>query len=175
MAEWPARLADVDTPVSSSDLEWLTELYDVHATRVFSLAMRMTRDAVTAEDVVQDVFLQAWRQRHRYDPTRGSVCGWLLMMARSRAVDRLRARRGVTSAVSCDCVVLAAPELADADSVRRVREAFAILPNLQRQALELAFYEGYTHSEISQLLNEPLGTVKTRIRSAMTRLRTALG
>lgn len=68
MAAWPARLADVDTPVSSSDLEWLTELYDLHATRVFSLAMRMTRDAVTAEDVVQDVFLQAWRQRHRYDP-----------------------------------------------------------------------------------------------------------
>lgn len=97
------------------------------------------------------------------------------MMARSRAVDRLRERRGVTSAVSCDCVVLAAPELADADSVRRVREVFAILPKDQRQALELAFYEGYTHSEISQLLNEPLGTVKTRIRSAMTRLRTALG
>lgn len=174
MTEWPNQLNSFGMAVSSTDTEWLTELYDLHATRVFSLAVRITRNVVTAEDVVQDVFLQAWHQRHRYDPARGSVCGWLLMITRSRSVDRLRASRGLNSVTWNECAFLRAPEVVDADDMRRIREALAILPAEQRRALELAFFEGYSHPEISKLLNEPLGTVKTRIRSAMIRLRAAL-
>jgi RNA polymerase sigma-70 factor (ECF subfamily) len=162
----------------------LAELYDRHARVMFSLAFRVLRDQGDAEEVVQDVFAQAWRQAARYDTTRGVVVAWLLMMTRSRAIDRLRTRRGVptlreeTPAVLRDLPDGTAPAdlaLLSVEQVARVRAALEDLPALQRTAIELAFYEGLTHAEIAARLEQPLGTVKTRIRLGLLRLRTAIG
>jgi RNA polymerase sigma-70 factor, ECF subfamily len=130
---------------------------------------------------VQEVFTQAWRQASRYDARRGAVVAWLLTMARTRAIDRLRARRTRTQDVIdddvaevSDPVALQDAMLLSGEQVSRVRAALSQLPVLQRAALELAYYEGLTHAEIAARLEEPLGTVKTRIRSAMLKLRDAL-
>jgi RNA polymerase sigma-70 factor (ECF subfamily) len=161
--------------------EALGDLYDRHGTAVYSLACRILRDVSEAEDVVQDVFAQAWRDAARYDAARASVAGWLLLLARTRAIDRLRARRlrgiGVLGAV--------VPEAADPSSdqesavirsseARLLHSAYAELTEPQRVAIDLAYYEGLTHAQIAARLHEPLGTVKTRIRSALQRLRGVL-
>ena len=168
----------------------LAEIYDRHARPVYSLALRILQDAADAEDIVQEVFAQAWRQAPKYDPRRGAPAAWLLTMARSRAIDRLRARRARPEAAVRPALLdergkQDAPEIPDssalpdaqllsAEQVARVRKALEDLPVLQRVALELAFYEGLTHVEIAERLEQPLGTVKTRIRVAMLRLRDAL-
>jgi RNA polymerase sigma-70 factor (ECF subfamily) len=131
---------------------------------------------------VQDVFAQAWRQASRYDARRGVVAAWLLTLARSRAIDRLRARRARPETTPNDRAVV---DIADpgvppdvivlsAQQIARVRGALNTLPPLQRVAIELAFYEGLTHVEIAERLDQPLGTVKTRIRLALMKLREAL-
>jgi RNA polymerase sigma-70 factor (ECF subfamily) len=163
--------------------EALGDLYDRHGGAVYSLACRILRDVAEAEDVVQDVFAQAWRDATRYDAARASVAGWLLLLARTRAIDRLRARRvrGIGIPVSAT----RAPETADPSSdqesavirsseARVLRTAYAELSEPQRVAIDLAYYEGLTHAEIAARLHEPLGTVKTRIRSALQRLRGVL-
>ena len=172
----PAHVAALNgDAVGVADLEWFAGLYDSHAVRVFSLAMRIVRDVGAAEDVVQDVFLQAWTQRSRYDQARGPLAAWLLMLTRSRAIDRIRAaRRDGGQSISFDAAVVAAPSTSDDDDTRVIREAVVMLPTEHRQPLELAFYEGYTHSEIATLLKQPLGTVKTRIRRAISLLRTTI-
>jgi RNA polymerase sigma-70 factor (ECF subfamily) len=160
----------------------LSELYDRHAGMVFSLAMRILRDRVAAEDTVQEVFTQAWRQASTYDVTRGTVGAWLSTLARSRAIDALRARRsrpdGVADETAARNLADQAP-VPDEDAIRseqaeRVRGALLGLPDAQRVALELAYYEGLTHVEIAERLSEPLGTVKTRIRTGMLKLREEL-
>ena len=169
------RLAD-------GDQDALGELYDRHARPVYTLALRILQDPADAEDIVQEVFAQAWKQATRYDVTRGAVGAWLLTVARSRAIDRLRARRarpdraGLEHAPTHLVDPLAAPDsqLASSEQVRVVRAALAALPLLQRVALELAYYEGLTHSEIAEQLEQPLGTVKTRIRQALLKLRDAM-
>ena len=163
----------------------LAELYDRHARPVYSLALRILQDAADAEDVVQEVFTQAWRQASRYDPSRGAPAAWLLTMARSRAIDRLRARRVRPDGLGLpdnlrdipdppDKSTPADAQLVSAEQVERVRKALSALPLLQRVALELAYYEGLTHAEIAERLEQPLGTVKTRIRLAMLKLRDVL-
>jgi RNA polymerase sigma-70 factor (ECF subfamily) len=160
----------------------LAELYDRHVRPVYSLALRILQDQADAEDVVQEVFSQAWRQAARYDATRGNVVAWLLTLARSRAIDRLRARRArpdqATGDVRAfDVVDQAATvdlRLLSAEQAARVRVALDELPLMQRMPIELAFYEGLTHTEIAERLEQPLGTVKTRIRLAMTKLRKSL-
>ena len=172
-----ATLADETTaPLVGNDLESIADLYDRHAGHVFSLAMRIVREIGAAEDVVQEVFLQAWTQRRRYDPTRGPVGAWLLMLTRSRSIDRIRAARrdGSQSAGGCDCSTVAAPRGANVEDTRLIRDALTMLPTEHRRLVGLAFYDGYTHSEIAVLLQQPLGTVKTRIRRAMLGLRTAI-
>ena len=164
--------------LASGDRDAVAGLYDRHASRVFSLAHRILRNGSDAEDVVQEVFSQAWRTAPSYQSSRGSVAAWLLMMARTRAIDRLRTRRSGT--ISADeggveqlpaAATLPADDLIAREQEGRVRDAMSLLPSDQRRALELAYFEGMSQSEIAQALATPLGTIKTRIRTALATLR----
>jgi RNA polymerase sigma-70 factor (ECF subfamily) len=179
-----AEAADLDAVrrMAAGDGEALAYLYDRHARAVYSLALRVLGDGPEAEEVAQDVFAQAWRQSGRYDTSRGAVVAWLLMMSRSRAIDRLRARRGLPP--SSGDTELTLGLLADrgegpessaltAERARLVRRGLEALPLVQRVAIELAFYEGLTHVEIAERLEVPLGTIKTRIRLGLMKLREA--
>ena len=177
------RLADHDAlkRMANGDAEAVGELYDRLARPVYSLALRILRNSADAEDIVQDVFSQAWRQAARYDATRGTVAAWLLTLTRSRAIDRLRSRRARPDDVAAepdpnvpDAGVAADLQIQSAQQIELVRAALEELPPLQRIVLELAYYEGLTHVEIAARLEQPLGTVKTRIRQAMLRLRESL-
>ena len=179
LADDAARLADV----AAGDAGALGVLYDRHIRAVYSIALRVLRDESEAEDVVQDVFAQVWRQSSRYDRTRGTVAAWLMTIARTRAIDRLRTRRARpdSSAAALDMSTEpVAPSIdpavvIDAErDAQRVRLALDQLPLVQRLALELAYFEGLTQSEIAERLEEPLGTVKTRIRLGLLKLRDAL-
>jgi RNA polymerase sigma-70 factor (ECF subfamily) len=173
--------------MAAGDHAGLAELYDRHGGAVFSLAVRILGDAGEAEDVTQEVFTQVWRQAGRFDASRGSVPAWLLTIARSRAIDRLRARRAQGDRAAPDAIEkvesggraaerVAAPELEliEREQVLRVRQALERLPLPQRVAIELAYYEGLTQAEIAARLQEPLGTVKTRIRLGLLKLRDVL-
>jgi RNA polymerase sigma-70 factor, ECF subfamily len=169
--------------IAGGDQMAFAELYDRHARLVFSLALRILRERADAEDVVQEVFAQVWTQAGRYDPARGAVAAWMLMLARSRAIDRLRARRARPESAAEPSTAESLPdsaatqdlELLSAEQVERLQRALTDLPDSQRMALELAYYEGLTHTEVAARLGEPLGTVKTRIRQAVIKLRESLG
>lgn len=161
--------------LTGGDAAALGELYDRYAGLVNGLALRILRNTAEAEDVVQEVFVQIWRQAERFDPERGSPAAWLCAIARTRALDRLRrraSRREEPSEAARGPGASPAPRTEEALAVRKAMEG--LTPD-QRHALELAYYEGLTHTEIAARLGEPLGTVKTRIRSAMIRLRDVLG
>jgi len=156
------------------DSSALAEFYDRYAALVNGLALRILRNTAEAEDVVQEVFVQVWRQAERYDPTRGSAEAWLCMMARSRSLDRLR-RRASRREEPDDAAPGAGAQTPRTEEAIAVRTALETLSLDQRRALELAYYEGLTQTEIAARLDEPLGTIKTRIRTAMIRLRDVLG
>jgi RNA polymerase sigma-70 factor (ECF subfamily) len=159
--------------LTTGDRKALGEFYDLYAGLVNGLALRILHDRGEAEDVVQEVFVQVWRQATRFDPRRGSPEAWLCTIARTRALDRLRRRTSRREDAST-----APPEavaLPRSDEALAVRKALEGLSADQRRALELAYYEGLTQSEIAERLREPLGTIKTRIRTAMIRLREVLG
>jgi RNA polymerase sigma-70 factor (ECF subfamily) len=173
--------------VARGETESLAALYDRHARGVYSMAIRVVRDEADAEDVVQEVFAQVWRQANRYDASRGSVAAWLLTMARSRAIDRLRTRlvrpdgRDRAVAWTDDAWASRAAPLVDPSDAlgferdaRRIRQALDELPLVQRLAIELAYFEGLTQSQIAERLEQPLGTVKTRIRLGLLKLRDVL-
>jgi RNA polymerase sigma-70 factor (ECF subfamily) len=162
--------------------EALGELYDRYAPLLTGLAFRVLGSRTDAEEVLQDVFLHVWNQAARYDPARSSVSTWLVLIARSRAIDRLRSRRVVERTLEAAQHESgdghASPEGADnvlmAERRERVRRELAGLPAEQRQVLELAFFQGLSQSEIAGRTGIPLGTVKTRTLLAMKKLRQAL-
>jgi RNA polymerase sigma-70 factor (ECF subfamily) len=169
--------------VARGDADALAFLYDRHSRIIYSLAFRIVGDPPEAEEIVQDVFAQAWRQAERYDTSRGVVVAWLLMIARSRAIDRVRSRRGLPPVAPDGWKGLSemadpgeTPELQtlSAEQVRRLKQALDTLPLPQRMTIQLAFYEGLTHVEIAERLEEPLGTVKTRIRLGLLKLKSAV-
>jgi RNA polymerase sigma-70 factor, ECF subfamily len=158
------------------------ELYDAMAARVFGLAVRVVRDPAQAEEVAQEAFLEIWRTSGRFDPARGSAVAWILTIVHRRAVDRVRSaeaasRRDATyhdtnQPVAHDATAEAAQASLEA---RRVRGALGSLTEVQRQAIELAYFGGYTHTEVASMLELPVGTAKTRIRDGLIRLRDAMG
>lgn len=162
--------------------EALAELYNRHAPALLALARRVLGGMVDAEEVLQEVFLHVWNHAERYDANRSSVSTWLVLITRSRAIDRLRTRSVVErtheTAHQEDPVEHTSPEGVEAVFIQerreRVRNELQKLPPEQRQILEMAFYEGLTQSEIAAKADLPLGTVKTRTLLAMKKLRSAL-
>jgi RNA polymerase sigma-70 factor (ECF subfamily) len=176
---------DLMKAIAEADASALAVLHDRHAPVVFALCLRILRDAQEAEEVLEDVFLQLWERAAQYDPARGSVIAYLVTLARSRAADRVRRRvrrerilRAVPADAGLDEPAAPPPSPLQAslatERTALVRAALAALPPSQRESLELAFLDGLTHPEISERLGEPLGTVKTRIRAGLARLRAPL-
>jgi RNA polymerase sigma-70 factor (ECF subfamily) len=162
--------------------EALAELYDRHAPTLLALAKRVLGNPSDAEEVLQEVFVHVWNHALRYDPSRSSVSTWLVLITRSRAIDRLRSRRVVErtheAAQQENPGEHTSPEGADnvfmQERRERVRQELVKLPPEQREVLELAFYQGLTQTEIASRADIPLGTVKTRTLLAMKKLRNAL-
>jgi RNA polymerase sigma-70 factor (ECF subfamily) len=159
--------------IRAGDQQAMSELYDRYAKVVYAVALRVLQDAAGAEDVLQDVFLQLWRNPDAFDASRGSLSAWLAVISRHRAIDRLRKRRPETDIE--DCVIAAGPDLRDETErtlvIEKVRVVLEQMNPDQRKVLELAFFQGLTHTEIAEKTGEPLGTVKTRIRSGLQLLR----
>jgi RNA polymerase sigma-70 factor, ECF subfamily len=161
--------------MQSGNQSALAELYDRYSSVVYAVALRVLGDTGAAEDVLQEIFLQLWRNPGAFDAARGSLGAWLAVIARNRAIDALRRRRPETDIE--DVIVSVAPDLAaQADRSRaaeKVRGVLSAMPAPQRTALEMAYFEGMSHSEIASKTGEPLGTIKTRIRSGLLALRKA--
>lgn len=153
----------------------MAALYDRYSSLVYSVALRVLGDTGAAEDALQDVFMQLWRNPGAFDSTRGSLGAWLAVISRNRAIDALRKRRPENDLE--DVVISVEPDMAgEADRSRlaeKVRELLGTMPALQRAALGMAYFEGLTHTEIAAKTGEPLGTIKTRIRTGLIALRKA--
>jgi RNA polymerase sigma-70 factor (ECF subfamily) len=168
--------------MARGDHDALADLYDRHARLLYSLALRIVRLQADAEDVLQEVFAQVWRQASRYDTSRGAVVGWLVTLTRSRALDKLRRGRARPEATDGEQRAQEVPDtspgidltLVSKEQASAVRAALDALPDNQRVPLELAYYEGLSQSEIAAKLDVPLGTIKTRMRQALLRLREAV-
>jgi RNA polymerase sigma-70 factor (ECF subfamily) len=169
--------------IAARDTDALAELYDHHSRLLFGLILRIVRDRGDAEEILQEVFVRVWTRAETYDMRMGGPLPWIVRVARNCALDRLRARR-VRAAVHAPAIDMAAVEAApatgiqtpeaavlDAERRRTLTDALGGLPPEQRQLIEAAFFEGYTHSELAQHFELPLGTVKTRIRAGMIAMR----
>lgn len=181
MSAESASIAYLIQQVAKQDREAFSRLYDQSSSRIFSLAMRMLKVRSDAEDLLQEVFVQIWRQASNYSEDRGSPEAWIINIARSRAIDKLRSIRrrdksftltdnpaGAESTESAESFV------AESEVQLTINSALADLPAAQRKVLELAYFDGLTQTEIAERLAEPLGTVKTRMRSGLQRLRDIL-
>jgi RNA polymerase sigma-70 factor, ECF subfamily len=170
------------TRIAAGDRDAFSRFYDLLAPTAFGLIRRVLRDPEAAAEVLQEVFWQVWREAPQYDPKRGSPEAWLIMRAKTRAIDRLRSvrRRDRTFVAPVDESVAARDDgpaenpAVVAEDREMVQTALAQLPEPQRRVIELAFFEGLTQSEIAIRLGEPLGTVKTRARLGLERLRGTL-
>ncbi|HEX6913245.1 MAG TPA: sigma-70 family RNA polymerase sigma factor [Longimicrobium sp.] len=171
--------------MAAGDEAALGALYDRWSPLVHSVVMRVVNDADDAEELVEETFWQAWRQAGRYDASRGAISGWLVVMARSRALDRVRLRgwQRAGAAASMDGDGVPEPvidvggplDAAELDETRRlVRAALERLPAEQRETVEMAYFRGMSQTEIAAATGQPLGTVKTRARLALQKLREAL-
>ena len=166
--------------VAAGDQAAFASLYDQLAPAVFGVVRRVLRDPAQAEEVTQEVFVELWRQAGRFDASRASVKTWAVMIAHRRAVDRVRSEQAHRDRQERTFVEEPAPSGPEDDAVETeerqgARRAMDALPPAQRQALELAFYDGLTHVEIAERLDVALGTVKTRIRDGLIRLRASAG
>jgi RNA polymerase sigma-70 factor (ECF subfamily) len=161
--------------MARGDRSGLEGLYDRYGQLLFNLVVRVVRNRSDAEEVLQEVFLQAWRSAARYDPSRGSPEAWLIMMARTRAIDAIRAGRRVSDPPALALPMDVAESMTDVAGAVEARAlvttALGELTAVQREVLELAFYDGLSQSEIAARTGTPLGTVKTRTRMALDRLR----
>jgi len=162
--------------VRSGNQDAMALLYDRYSPVVYAVALRVLGDTGAAEDILQEIFMQLWRNPGAFDASRGNLAPWLAVIARNRAVDVVRKRRPQTELT--DTLISVEQDLAaDADrgrAVEKVRTVLKEMPPRQRSALEMAYFEGYSHSEISEKTGEPLGTVKTRIRNGLMLLRKAV-
>jgi RNA polymerase sigma-70 factor, ECF subfamily len=186
----PAPLAHEDLAllqrIAVRDEQALAELYDRHSALAYGLILRVLRDPADADDVLQETFVRVWSRADTYDPSLGSPAAWLTRIARNRAIDRLRAKRvrrdiAVDPGVTPEGQPAPLPEPEDHVTPERIAEdsatatalraAMLFLPAAQRQLIEAAFFEGYTHNELATRFGVPLGTVKTRIRTGLTTMR----
>jgi len=161
--------------IRSGDQNAMASLYDRYSPIVYSVALRVLGDTGAAEDIQQDVFMQLWRNPGAFDASRGNLGAWLAVITRNRAIDALRKRR--PEANPEDVVLSVVPDMAgEADRSRvaeKVRSVLGAMPASQRSALEMAYFQGMTHTEIAAKTGEPLGTIKTRIRAGLIALRKA--
>ena len=165
--------------IAARDERALHALYDQMHRIVFTLTIRITGNRATAEELTLDVFHDVWRRASTYDPAAGSVVGWIMNQARSRAIDRLRFEQRKKRVNPDTSLAMAQPRspddaVDDRDQERRLRQALQVLTTDERQAIETAFFSEMTYSEVAARFNQPLGTVKTRIRSGLAKLRQAL-
>lgn len=171
--------------VAAQDKQAFRDLYDRFAPLVYGLARRTLRDEHFAQEVVQEVFLEIWRRADRFDPARASARTFVLMMAHRRGVDRVRSEQSNRDRALADARQRASSVASHEDETvdflhlnherAAVRDALAVLTELQRQAIELAYFHGFTYPEVAAYLDAPLGTVKSRIRDGLLRLRDELG
>lgn len=177
-----AHLASLMQRSSRGDEAAFAELYDTTSARAYGLALRVVRNPAHSEEVVQEAYLDVWRTSSRFDPARGSAIGWLLTIVHRKAVDRVRSAEAATARdatyhrdsqpVEHDSTLESAHASLEA---QRVRSAVSGLTGVQREAVELAFFGGYTHTQVATMLDVPVGTAKTRIRDGLIRLRDAMG
>ena len=185
--EWPENeltYAALVPRIAQGDDRALAHLYDSTSRMMFGLCLRIVKDPSAAEDITLEVYLQVWRTAGSYDPVRGTVSAWLLTVARSRAIDWLRARKARRADMEQDLDEVfelqdlrPSPERSSIEAGRRriIQDAMAELPDEQRRAIELTYFAGLSHSEIALQTGLPIGTVKTRIRLGVIRLRELLG
>lgn len=176
-AEHKGEATDLElvSAIRSGSEQAMAAVYDKYSGIVYSVALRVLGDTGAAEDVLQEVFMQLWRNPGLFDSSRGNLGPWLAVITRNRSIDALRKRRPETDIE--DVVISVQPDLAgDAErsiAMSKVRSVLGGMPMAQRMALEMAYFEGLSHTEISSKTGEPLGTIKTRIRTGLLALRKA--
>lgn len=174
-----SRLGNLLQAVANKDRKAFEEFYDATTERVLSLVSRITRQIDIAEEVVSDVYLQVWRQADRFDPARGNALAWLTVLCRSRALDTLRKINATPTHGAAPISEIPEPEAAEfpqdlliaVEEHSAVHAALDMLEPNQRQLLALAYFRGYTHSELAQFTGMPLGTVKTQLRRTLNKLK----
>ena len=174
------ELAGLLAKVARGDEAAFAGVYDHFATVVYGLVRRVVRDPAQSEEVTQEVLLEVWRTASRFDPSEGSARSWLMMLAHRRAVDRVRAaqasaQREARAAVAATDYDVVAEEVETRLDAQRVRRCLDSLTEIQRESVTLAYYGGYTYREVAALLGVAVGTVKTRMRDGLIRLRDCLG
>jgi len=171
-----ADLASISA-IRSGDESAMAQLYDRYSSIVYSVALRVLGDTAAAEDILQEVFLHLWRNPNLFDSSRGNLAAWLAVISRNRSIDTLRKRKPETDAA--EVLISVEPDLAGeaerARAMEKVRGVLSQMPPSQRASLEMAYFQGLTHTEIASRTGEPLGTVKTRIRTGLLALRKAFG
>lgn len=173
------ELTDLLARVADGDREAFSQVYDLTSDIVYGLALRVVRSPAMAEEVTQEVFIQIWELSRSFDPARGSVKSWVATLAHRRAVDAVRRSQSARDREERVSTEGADPDVADSavteDEHSRIRDALSTLSDLQYEAIYLAYYEGLTYREVAERLDVPLGTVKSRMRDGLSRLRETLG